>query len=136
MAHDYGLKREVCEYTSYGPIWVEKPHKKVILVNTGECKDKITVSHVTNCLQGMGWAEWEELLAYWLVEVIVEAIDNGQEETNISKLFACELHGSDHFGPFCRSQERVACFLMGRLFECIEENDEVMRVRIIERAIC
>lgn len=136
MAHDYGLDEKVCEYTCDGLIRKEKPYKKVILVNANECKDRITVSHVTNCLQGMGWFEWEQLLAHWLVEAIVETIDNGQKEADISKLFTCELHGCDHFGPFCKSQERVIDFGMGRLFECLEENDEMMRVRIIERAIC
>ncbi len=136
MAHDYGLKQEVCERTSYGPIRVEKPYKKVFLVNVDQYRDKITVHHVQECLKDMGWNVWEDLLAHWLVEAIVEAVDNGQEEADISKLFTCELHGNDHFGPFCKSQERVHCFLMGRLFERLEENDEMMRVRIIERAIC
>lgn len=139
MAHDYGLG--VCyikEYTTAGenPTWVKKPYKRVLLVNVNECKNRITVSHVLKRLDGMGYKEWEELLTRWLVEAVVEAIHDGKEEADISKMFSCDLHGHDHWGTFCKEQNRVIDFLMGRLFECITEDDEVMRVRIIEKSIC
>lgn len=138
MAHDYGLEQVVMKYTPWSgePIRQEKTYKKVILVNAGDCKDKITVSHVRERLQGTGWFEWGDLLAHWLVEAIVEAINNGENEADISKLFTCELKGEDKLGFFSKSQEMVISFLMGRLFECLEEDDEVMRVRIIEKSIC
>lgn len=137
MAHDYGLDGEVNfgEFAYFGHIWEEKPGKHVTLVNVRECQERITVSHVRECLEDIGLFVWKDLLALWLVEAIVKAIDNGQEEADISKLFTCELHGSDNLGPLYKSQERVICFLMGRLFECLEENDEMMRVRIIQRCI-
>lgn len=137
MAHNYGLDMRIQKYTVRGnPIWVERPHKRVLLVNVNDCKDKITVFHVWRRLEGLGWCEWEELLAHWLVSAVVEAIDNGKSEADISKLFTCDLHGEDSLGPFCKEQNRVIDFLMGRLFECIAEDDEVMRVRIIEKSIC
>lgn len=136
MAHDYGLKASICEYTTNGkPIRVERPYKNVILVNVGDCKDRITVSHVRERLQGTGKKEWEAALSNWLVKAIVEAIRNGEEEADITKLFSCDLQVDDKFGSFTKPQEMVINFLMGRLFECLEEDDNVMRVRIIEKAI-
>lgn len=138
MAHNYGLNESVREYTPYTgePIRVERPYKKVILVNGGDCKDQITVWHVCHRLQGTGWFEWEDLLAHWLVQAVVDAVEDGKEEADISKLFTCDLQGEDRHGMFIKTQERVIDFLMGRLFECLYEDDEVMRVRIIEKSIC
>ena len=139
MAHDYGLSvKHPREHTPWSgePIRLERPFKRVILVNPEDCKDKITVSHIENRLQGTGWFEWEALLARWLVEAIVEAINNGENEADVTKLFTCELQGEDRWGSFSKSQERVIDFIMGRLFEGLEEDDEVMRVRIIKKAIC
>lgn len=138
MAHNYGLSSNVKEYTPWSgqPIRTEKNYKRVILVNVEDCRDRITVSHVEERLQGTGWFEWEALLAHWLVEAIVEAIRNGEKEADISKLFTCELQGEDKLGSFTKSQERVIDFIMGRLFERIQEDNEMMRVRIIEKSIC
>ena len=138
MAHNYGLGESyIKEYTAGDrPIRVEKPYKQVILVNVDDCKDRITVGYVEKRLKDLFCREWEELLAHWLVSAVVEAIDNGKSEADISKLFTCDLHGEDSLGPFCKEQNRVIDFLMGRLFECITEDDEVMRVRIIEKSIC
>ena len=137
MAHDYGLKENIRYHTplSGEPIRLKKPYKKVILVNVEDCKDRITVSHVRERLQGVGCKEWEDVLAHWLVEAIVQAILNGEKEADISKLFTCELQREDRLGLFTKPQNLVIDFLMGRLFECLEEDDNVMRVRIIERAI-
>ena len=137
MAHNYGLDENVRYHTplSGEPIRQEKTYKKVILVNADDCKDRITVSHVRERLQGTGWFEWEDLLAHWLVEAIVDCFNNGEKEADISKLFTCELQGEDRLGFFTKPQNMVIDFLMGRLFETIEESDEVMRVRIIEKAI-
>lgn len=138
MAHDYGLKENTIEKTPFSgkPIRLEKPYKKVILVNVEDCENRITVSHVRERLQGTSWFEWEDLLAHWLVEAIVEAINNGEKEADISKLFTCDLQGEDRWGFFTKPQNFVIDFLMGRLFECLEEDDNVMRVRIIEKSIC
>lgn len=138
MAHNYGLDENVRYHTplSGEPIRLEKPYKKVILVNVEDCKDRITVSHVEKRLQGTGWKEWEKVLSHWLVEAIAEAIHNGEKEADISRLFTCDLQGEDKLGTFTKPQEMVVSFLMGRLFECIYEDDEVMRVRIIEKSIC
>ena len=138
MAHDYGLDERVIEATPYRgeQIRIEKPYKKVILVNVEDCKDRITVSHVRERLQGIGLKEWEDVLAHWLVEAIVQAILNGEKEADISKLFTCELQVEDRLGLFTKPQNLVIDFLMGRLFECLEEDDNVMRVRIIEKSIC
>lgn len=138
MAHDYGLKENIQYHTplSGEPIRLKKPYKKVILVNVEDCKDRITVSHVRERLQGVGWKAWEDVLAHWLVEAIVQAIINGEKEADISKLFTCELQKEDRLGLFTKPQNLVIDFLMGRLFECLEEDDKVMRVRIIEKSIC
>lgn len=138
MAHNYGLNESVREFTSYSgkPIRIEKPYKKVILVNVADCKDRITVWNVCYRLQGIGWFDWKDLLAHWLVQAVVDAVENGKEEADISKLFTCELRGEDRYGMFTKTQERVIDFLMGRLFECLYDDGHVMRVRIIEKAIC
>lgn len=138
MEHNYGINQDVAEKTPITgqPIRLEKPYKKVILVNVADCKNKITVAHVTKRLQGTSWYEWEELLAQWLVRAIVEAIQNGQTEADITKMFSCDLQGEDHLGPFFKKQEMIIPFLMGRLFECVTEDDKLMRVRIIKKSIC
>lgn len=136
-AHDYELDENVQKYTRYGnPLMREKAYpKKVLLTNVEECKDRITVSHVRIKLLYMGWAEWEQLMANELVKIIVDAINNGEKEADITKLFACELFGEDQLGAFGKSQESVVDFLFGRLFEVLDEDNEVMHVRIIESAI-
>lgn len=136
-AHDYEVDEKVQKYTRYGnPLMREKTYpKKVLLTNVEECKDRLTVFHVRIKLIGMGWAEWEMLMANELVKIVVDAINNGEKEADITKLFACELFGEDQLGTFGKSQSSVSDFLLGRLFEVIEEDDEVMRVRIIETAI-
>lgn len=138
MEHDYGINEKIREETPFTgqPIRLEKPYKKVILVNALDCKNKITVSHVTMRLQGTSWREWEELLANWLVQAIVQAINKGENEADISKLFNCDLQGEDYHGLFMKKQEQIIPFLMGRLFECVTEDDNMMRVRIIKKSIC
>lgn len=136
-AHDYELDENVQKYTRYGnPLMREKPYiKKVLLMNVEECKDRLTVSHVRIKLLCMGWSEWECLISNELVKIVVDAINNGEKEANITKIFACELFGEDKIGEFGKSQSSVVDFLLGRLFEVVDEDDEVMRVRIIEAAI-
>lgn len=137
MEHNYGLSEHAVRHTPWSgdPIRVEKPYKKVILANAEDCKDRITVSHVRARLQGMGWFEWENLLANWLVEAVVEALNKGETQADVTKLFTCDLLGEDRIGQWTKTQEMVVDFLMGRLFECLEEDENVMRVRIIEKAI-
>lgn len=137
MAHDYGIGRiPVREYSIRGTaFWEKRPYKKVSMINPKDCKDRITVEHLRERLMGTGWFEWETLLSTWLVEDIVEAINNDSEEADISRIFSIELQGEDEFGTFAKPQDRVIDFLMGRLFECVEETDDVLRVRIIEKAI-
>ena len=138
MEHNYGLKAHVVQYTPWSgdPIRVEKPYKKVILVNVEDCKDRITTDHVRTRLQGMGWFEWEDLLANWLVTAVVEALKKGKTEADVTKLFNCDLRGEDRIGQWTKPQNMVVNFLMGRLFECLEEDENEMRVRITEKAIC
>lgn len=138
MAHNYGLNENVRMYTPYSgkPIRIERPYKKVMLVNVGDCKDRITIWHVCHRLQGIGWFEWEDLLAHWLVQAVVDAVQEGKEEADISQLFTCDLRGDDYMGEFVKSQEKVIDFLMGRLFECIYDDGDVMQVRITEKSIC
>ena len=135
--HNYGLENHVVQTTPFSgeSIRVEKPYKKVILTNVAECENRITVDHVRHRLMGMRWFEWEDLLSHWLVEAIVEAIRTGKTEADITKMFTCELLGEDKIGDFSKPQEEVIDFIMGRLFECLEEDDEMMRVRIIEKSI-
>ena len=136
--HNYGLDEHVIQYTRWSgdPIRIEKPYKRVTLVNVGDCKDRITVNHVRSRLMGMGWFEWENLLSNWLVAAVVEAIRNGKTEADITKLFTCDLLGEDRIGQWTKPQENVVDFLMGRLFECLEEDENEMRVRIIDKSIC
>ena len=136
-AHNYGVDENVRKYTRYGnPLVMEKTYpKKVVMTNVEECKDRITTIHVRIKLIGMGWAEWEDLFSNELVKIIVDAINNDEKEADITKLFACELFGEDRLGSFWKSQESVVDFLLGRLFEVLDEDNEVMHVRIIESAI-
>lgn len=135
--HNYGLNEHVIQYTPWSgdSIRVEKPYKKVILVNVEDCKDRITVNHVRARLMGMGWFEWEDLLSNLLVEAVVDALNQGRKEADVTKLFACELIGEDRLGKWTKPQYMVESFLMGRLFECMEENEERMYIRIIEKSI-
>lgn len=114
----------------------EMPYKKVVLVNVADCIDRITVNHVYTCLNGMGGRIWQYLLANWLVSSIEESIKNGKAEADISKMFTADLLVDDEFGHYEKKQMMVVDFLMGRLFECLEEDDDVMKVRIIKKAIC
>lgn len=136
--HDYGLSKKVEETTPWSrtSIREEKPYKTVILVNVDECRDRITVEKVRKSLIGeTGWECGQTLLAKWLVEAIVGAINNGEDEADITKLFTCNLRGENMFGTYIRPQVWVINILMAHLFKCVEENDKMMRVCISEEVI-
>lgn len=127
VEHDY-LNRLflmfVMESHDYG--WEVKPFKRVILTNVKDCENKISVLSVAALWQGTGHYEWELLLAANFVRSIVEALENDENEADISKIFGCELHASR---GRVFSQEQIYKHIIP-FFDIKSETDEELRLAI------
>ena len=134
MEHNYGLE-ELKQYLwTRNYSWSKIPHKKVTLINVSDCKDKITLEGTVRVLMGMGHLEWEALEAGWLIEAIIEAIKNGEETANITKVFACKLSAYDSKGKITIPHEKHVNFLMEKIFEKVEETDDELKVKLVKIA--
>ena len=127
MKHNYGLDK-VMEIDVIG---VKSPFKKVVLVNPEDAREKITVSGICYRLMGLGKFEWEEAEAYFLVKAIVDSFEAKATEADISVMFSGDLIRVDRFGTEKVFQENVAKFLIEKLFEKVDENEEELRLKLV-----
>lgn len=123
--HDYQLQFADFMLRSGDYSWDVHPFKKVTLVNVEQCKNRITVTGLASLWHGTGHIEWEFLLGLWLTHDIVEAIEAGEKETDISRLFDKEFS--------CRtrklSREEVHKIILPN-FEIISDSETEMRIAL------
>ena len=134
MSHNYGLKDLPSYLSTRNYSWSEKPHKKVTLINVTDCKDKITLTGMIKLLMGTGHLEWEALLAAWLIEAVVNAVKNGEDTADITKVFARELSAYNSISKWTFPHDAHYKFLMTKIFEKVEENNDELKVKLIKIA--
>ncbi len=132
MSHNYGLENLKTYLMSRNYLWSEKEHKKVILVNVNECKDKITLTGLVKALKGTGYLEWEALLASWLTIAVINAIKNGEDTADITRMFSRELSAYDAIGKQTFPHDKHVDLLMKRLFEKVEESADELKVKLVK----
>ena len=134
MSHNYGLESLPLYLVSRNYYCSEVPHKKVTLINVSDCKDKITLTGIMKLLMGTGHLEWEALLSGWLIEAVCNALKNGEDTADITKVFAYELSAYNSIKKHTFSHDVHVNFLMERLFQKVEESDDELKVKLINIA--
>lgn len=134
MSHNYGLENLKSYLVSRNYSWSEKPHKKVTLINVHDCKDKITLTGTMKLLMGTGHLEWEALLSGWLIEAVLNAIKNGEDTADITRVFARELSAYNSIRKHTFSHDVHVNFLLEKLFQKVEESDDELKVELINIA--
>lgn len=104
--------------------WICKPYKKVILTNVKECKG-ITLEEVANRFKGLRKTEWEHLLSFQFMSILIEALEKNKNEADITKIFSIEICGSQD--QLC-TQENIRRHLL-KIFEVVNETSECLRLK-------
>ena len=126
--YNYGLDelRIFLRSNDYGWTEPDKSHKKVILINPLDCKEKICLKGMVSAWRGTGHSEWEAILGVWFIQAVLSAIEKNANEADITRLFNHDLLASN---DRVFTQEQVYNHLI-RWFDIIEETDEVLKVKI------
>lgn len=110
----------------YGWTEPDESHKKVILTNPLDCKEKICLMGMVSAWRGTGHSEWEAILGGWFIQAVIDAIENESHEADITHLFNRDFLASRD-RKF--TQQQVYDHLI-KWFDVVEETDEVLKVRI------
>ena len=125
--YDYGLDSlSFCLWTDdYG--WnIDQEYKKVFLTNPHECKEKISVTMLISAWRGTGHSEWEFLMAGWFVKAVVEAIEKGYPEAEITPIFNRDFLASR---GRVFTKEQVYNHII-RFFDIVEDTDDVLKLKL------
>ncbi|MBQ2835385.1 MAG: hypothetical protein IJE68_00920 [Clostridia bacterium] len=113
-----------------------RQHKTVILCNADKYTH-VTDSDVARTLMGMGLCEWEYYLAGLFTRAVKKACEQGNKDADITSMFSCRLVGIDLIkGPYYKEQKNVIAFLMDKLFDKVNENDEEMTLKVKKELFC
>ena len=126
--YDYGLSGLELFLSTHDYGWsVPDPsHKKVILVNPLDCKEKISLMGLVSAWRGTGHSEWEAILAHMFILSVLNAIESGENEADITLLFNRDFTASK---DRVFTKEQVYNHLIG-WFDIVEETDEVLKLKI------
>ena len=126
VVHDYGLSSAefVLKSNDFG--WKIKPHKKVTLVNSKQCENRVSVFGLVSAWKGTKHPEWEYLLAAFFINSLLESLEKGEDEADITDMFNRDFTASNNK---IFAQEDVFEHIIG-WFDVISENDEEMRVAL------
>ena len=125
VPHDYGLDDIgiILLGQDYG--WNIKPFKKVTLVNPKDCENKIDLMGLVAIWRGTGHSEWESLLAYWFIKAVLEALNNGEDEADISMMFDRDFTASN---DRIFTQEEVHKHILP-WFETVSDTEEELKLK-------
>lgn len=127
--HDYGLNND--ERLIETNHWKLIPHKKVVMTNVRTCKNRITVNKIAERLSKWKCPQLERMLAVWLTEAVVKAINENQSTADISKMFNIQVAIYTNFGyAGTLPREAISAMLFENLFTKIDENDEQITVKL------
>lgn len=111
----------------YGWTDPDESHKKVILTNPLDCKEKISLMGLISAWRGTGHSEWEALLGGWFIQAVVKSIENDNTEADITHLFNRDFLASN---GRVFTQAQVYEHLITKWFDVVEETDEELRVKL------
>lgn len=101
--------------------------KKVILVNPDEVRmHRVTVYQLSMAFRGTDHYEWEVLIAYAILDACRDALENGNDNANITLAFVRNLLAS---GGREFPAEKVRKHIL-RFFDVVSETDNEIRLRI------
>jgi len=115
--------------TTYDWYPEERSHKKVTLCNPADYIN-VTKGNVAAALMGMGLCEWEYYMGGLFTQAISTAKEQNKETADITAMFSCDLSGIDDCGKYTKGQESVNAFLMEKLFECVIDTEEELKVKV------
>lgn len=126
--HNYGLDMLSLFLASQDYGWTDpdETHKKVILTNPADCKDKITLFGLVSAWRETGHSEWEALLAGWFIDAVLKAITNGESEADITHLFNRDFLARN--GRTFTAQQVYDHII--KWFDIVEETDDVLKLKI------
>ena len=126
--YDYGLSGLAIFLRSKDFGWSnpDETHKKVVLTNPDECKEKISLMGMVSAWRGTGHSEWEALLGAWFIQAVIDAIESESHEADITHLFNSDLLASR--GRIFTKQQVYNHLI--KWFDIVEETDEVLKLRI------
>lgn len=110
----------------YGWTKPDESHKKVILTNPLDCKEKICLMGMISAWRGTGHSEWEAILAGLFIQAVLDAIEKNVNEADITDLFNRDFIAS-HDRVFTQAQ--VYNHLI-KWFDIVDETDKKLKVRI------
>ena len=107
----------------------KRSHKRVTLCNPVDYIH-VTDGNVARALMGMGLCEWEYYMGRLFTQAVSAAKEQKMETADITAMFSCDLSGIDDRGKYTKSQKNVNAFLMEKLFECVSDTDEELKVKV------
>ena len=115
--------------TTYDWFPEERSHKKVTLCNPMDY-NHVTDGDVASALMGMGLCEWEYYMGRLFTKAISAAKEQNNDTADITVMFSCDLAGVDDIGKYTKEQKSVNAFLMAKLFECVSDTEEELKVKV------
>lgn len=125
--YNYGLNEleGFLKSKDYGWTEPDESHKKVILTNPLDCREKICLKEIVFAWHGTGHFEWEAILGGWFIQAVLDAIEKNVNEADITHLFNRDFLASCNL---VFTQTQVYNHLI-KWFDIVEETDEVLKVR-------
>ena len=126
--YNYGLDELdiILMSRDYGWTDPDKSHKRVVLTNPLDCKEKICLMGMVSKWSGTGHSEWEAILGGWFILSIIDAIENGKDEADITNLFNHDLLASR---DRVFTKQQVYNHLI-KWFDIVEETENTLKLRI------
>ena len=126
-AYDYGLDDL---YRIAGRLlWCckesKEKSKKVILTNPWDCRNKINLKGMIAKWKGTGHIEWEFILAGLFIHDVVNAIENDDQEADLTFMFNLDFH--DKNGNTFTAQQVYDHLI--KSFTIVDETDTELKLK-------
>ncbi len=99
--------------------------KKVILTNPLDCKNKINLKGMIAKWKGTGHIEWEFILAGLFIHDVVNAIENDDQEADLTFMFNLDFH--DKNGNTFTAQQVYDHLI--KSFTIVDETDTELKLK-------
>ena len=110
----------------YGWTDPDQTHKKVILTNVEDCREKLHFMSLMSAWRETGHSEWEALMSGWFVQAVIDALEAGETEADITHIFNRDYLA---YGNKTFTQQQVYDHLIP-WFDIVEETDDVLKLRL------
>lgn len=100
---------------------------KVILVNVEKCRDKIDVYTLLPHLRGTSHFEFELYMAWVFVRAVVRALEKGEKEADVSKIFDRDLIAD---GNRRLTREEIWDLWCDEFLDVIEQSGKIIKVTL------